>query len=119
MTSKRTKIKVVGAAAIALGKCGGNGADSVAALFEYSRHRKDTIRAYAVEALGYLATDAAIERLTEALQEDDNARVRAAAATGMGWTRRGETVPLLEKALAEDNSHQVRDAVLEAIKKLR
>ena len=30
------------------------------ALFEYSEHRKDTIRAYAVEALGYLATDEAV-----------------------------------------------------------
>ncbi len=119
MTHKRTKIKVVGACAIALGKCGGDHAPSVEALFKYSHHRKDTIRAYAVEALGYLGTDEAIERLTEALQEDDNARVRAAAATGLGWTRRSETIPVLEAALAEDNSHHVRDAVLAAIKVIR
>ena len=119
MTHKRTKIKVVGASAIALGKCGGDHAPSVEALFKYSHHRKDTIRAYAVEALGYLGTDAAIERLTEALQEDDNARVRAAAATGMGWTHRNETIEILEKALTEDNSHHVRHAVLAAVKILR
>ena len=115
MTSKRTKIKVVGACAIALGKCGGDDAEAVETLLEYSHHRKDTIRAYAVEALGFLGTDAAMERLTEALQKDDNARIRGAAATGMGWTRRADALPLLEKALAEDNAHQVRDAVLKAI----
>ena len=119
MINKRSKIKVVGACAIALARCGGDDEEAVKALFKYSRHRKDTIRAYAVESLGYLATDAAVARLTEALQEDKLARVRAAGATGLGQTKRADALPALEKALAEDNSLQVREAAAYAARAIR
>lgn len=119
MTSKRTKIKVVGACALALGQSAGTDERVVDVLFKYSRHRKDTIRSYAVEALGYLATDEAVARLTEVLEGDKNTRVREYAAMGFGHTRRSDVIPLLKKALSEETAFTVRDACMRAIRMLQ
>jgi len=119
MTSKRTKIKVVGACAIALGKIAGGHEKAVKALFEYSAHRKDTIRSYAVEALGYLATDEAVTRLKSVLEEDKNTRVREYAAKGLGHTKRDDLVPYLQKVAGQETAHTVRDACVWAIKELQ
>lgn len=119
MTSKQTKIKVVGACAIALGQSAGGDERVVDVLFEYSRHRKDTIRAYVVKALGYLATDEAVARLTEVLENDKNTRVREYAAAGLGHTKRSDVIPLLKKALSEETAFTVRDACMRSIRMLQ
>jgi len=119
MTSKRTKIKVVGACAIALGKSSGDDERAVETLFKYSKHRKDTIRSYAVEALGYLGTDEAIARLKEVIEGDKNTRVREYAALGLGHTKRPDVIPLLQAVAAEETAHTVRDACMRAIKEIQ
>jgi HEAT repeat protein len=119
MTDRRTKIEVVGACAIALGKSAPADERVVEALFEYASHRKDTIRSYALEALGFLATDEALARLVEALATDANTRARASAATGMKNSGRAECIPHLERALAEDKALTVKDACSEALRVLR
>jgi len=119
MTNRRTKIEVVFACAISLAKSAPQDEEVVATIFEYSRHQKDTIRAGAVEALGYLRSDDAVARLKDVLVSDKNTRVRCAAAWGMGHTGRTELIPVLRAALEGDNSHTVRTAVLDAVKELQ
>lgn len=116
---KGTKIEVVSACCIALAKSAPKDERVIKAVFEHSRHGKDTIRSGAAEALGYLASDEAVGRLTVLLQTDKNTRVRGAAATGMGHTRRPELIPVLRKAISADNAHTVRTAAHEAIQKLQ
>ena len=118
-TSQRTKIKVVSACAIALAKCSADDERALEVLFEYSRHRKDTIRAYTVEALGYLATDEAVDRLQEALFKDKNTRVREYAALGFGHTKRADTIPLLREALEKETAFTVRQACMNSIRRLQ
>ena len=119
LNAKGTKIEVVSACCIALAKSSPKNERVIAAVFEYSGHGKDTIRAGAAEALGYLASDEAVGRLTLLLQGDKNTRVRAAAATGMGHTKRPELIPVLRKAIEADNAHTVRTAAHESIQKLQ
>lgn len=119
MTSKRTKIKVVGACAVALAQSAGKDERAVEVLFKYSEHRKDTIRAYCVEALGYLATDEAVARLKEVLQSDKNTRVREYAAMGLGHTKRTDVLSLLKETAAEETAHTVRDACMTAIEEIQ
>jgi len=119
MTSKRTKIKVVGACAIALAKSAGGDERAIEELFKLTRHKKDTIRAYAVEAIGYLATDEAVARLTEVLQNDKNTRAREYAARGLGHTKRDDVLPLLRTTVDEETAHTVRDACMQAIQEIQ
>lgn len=116
MRDRRTKIEVVGACTLAAAKCGPTDEHVIYAVMEYSRHRKDTIRSNALEAVGHLGSDEAVARLTEAIVEDKLARARAAAATGLGWTYRREVIPTLEKAIREDSSLHVQTAASDAIK---
>lgn len=116
--ARGTKDKVVGMCAIAVAQCGESDAKALEAVFALTEARKDTIRAYAVEALGHLRLPEAHEALERFLAEDKNARVRAAAATGFGHTYRKDVIPLLNKARDDDKSHQVRDAVTKAIEKI-
>lgn len=119
MTDRRTKIEVVGACANALGKSAASDERVADVLLQFSEHKKDTIRAQVLEAVGYLASDAAVARLGDALQNDKNTRVRASAATGLKNTGRADTIPLLRQALDADAAFTVRNACLEAIKKLQ
>jgi HEAT repeat protein len=119
MGGRRTKIQVVGACAKALALCAPKDELVVETLFHFTKNRKDTIRASVVEAIGFLATDEAVDRLKEVLFEDKNARVRAAAATGMGHTKRAETIPFLEKALEEEKAFTVRNACMMAMRVIR
>ncbi len=118
MTDRRTKTEVVGACAKAVAQSAPNDERVISVLFEQSRHRKDTIRSYTLEAIGDLASDEAIDRLREALFEDKNGRARSAAATGMGWTQRPECIELLRRAIKEDKALQVKDAAQRAILEL-
>jgi len=119
LTAKRTKSKVVGACAIALGKSAGEDERAVEVLFKYSAHRKDTIRSYAVEALGYVASDEAVARLTEVLETDKNTRAREYAAKGLGHTERSDVIPLLRRVASEENAFTVRTACVSAIKEIQ
>lgn len=116
---KGTKIEVVSACCITLAKSAPKDDRVIKAVFEHSEHGKDTIRAGAAEALGYLASDEALTKLKAILDGDKNARVRSAAATGFGWTLRPEVIPWLRTAIANDNSHHVRTAAHEAIQYLQ
>lgn len=115
----RSKSKVISACAIALAKCAADDELTIEALFVYSRHKKDTIRAYTIEALGYLGSDAAFERLSEALREDKNTRVREYAARGMGHLRRAEALPVLRESIENEKAHTVRQACLDAIRRIQ
>ena len=119
MLNKRTKIEVVSACALAAAKCAPKDDRVIETLFKQSRHRKDTIRSNTLEALGYLESDEAVARLTEAINEDKLARARAAACTGLGWTHRTDVIPTLEQVLRKDNSLQVKDAASRAIQMIR
>ena len=119
MTNKRTKIEIVHACALALAQSDPQDSRVIDVIFEYTGHKKDTIRAGAVEALGYLASDEAVAKLTEVLRHDKNGRVRGAAATGMGHTGRTELIPVLREAMESENAHQVKTAGLAAIQKLQ
>lgn len=119
MTHKSTKMEVMGAAACAVAQAAPQDARVVETLFALSRDRRDTIRANAVEALGYLATDEAMARLVEILTTEKNGRVRQSAARAMGHSKRPDAIPHLEKAIAEDKAFQVRDAALTALNDIR
>ncbi len=119
VTNKRTKIKVISAAAVALARCGRDDPEAVKVLLEYSEHRMDTIRAYTLQAIGYLGTKEADERLLDVLANSNNTRSRESAAMGMGNSRRAVFVPALENAIKEDGSHGVRMAANTAIGKIQ
>jgi len=114
-----TKIEVVSACCLALAKSAPEDEIVIQEIFRHCEEPKDTIRAGAAEALGYLKSDAAVQRLQQLLQVDKNTRVRAAAALGMGHTGRTELIPALRKAIAEDKAHTVRTSALEAIRELQ
>ena len=119
LEQRGTKIEVVSACCLALGRSAPEDERVIKAVFERSEDVKDTIRAGAAEALGYLKTEAAVSRLQALLQGDKNTRVRAAAALGIGHTGRTELIPVLRKAIAEDKAHTVRTSALEAIRELQ
>ena len=115
LNDKTTKIEVIGACAIAAAKAAPSDERVIETLFGLAENKKDTIRAYVMEALGHLASDRALTRLTLALQTDKNTRVRESAAKGMGNSKRADAIPLLEKAVAEDKSLTVKSAAQTAI----
>jgi HEAT repeat protein len=118
MTARTTKIKVVGACAMALAQSYPDNEEAVAALFKLTHERKDTIRSYALTAIGYLGTDEAVERLTEAIRKDGNTRARGAAASGLGKTGRRDVIPILEDVMEKDNAMTVKDCCSQAIKEI-
>lgn len=118
LTHRAAKIEVIGAAAKALAQCAPPGHASLQAIFVFANHKKDTIRANALEALGYLATDEALARLTDALQNDKNGRIRGAAATGMAHSKHKAMIPVLRAALEAESAFQVKNAIMEALDKL-
>jgi hypothetical protein len=118
LTDKATKIEVVGAAAKAVAQSAPRDERVTETLFKLTEHVKDTIRAYAVEALGYLATDDATARLVDVLVNDKNTRVRGGAATGLGNSGRRDVIPHLEKAFEAEQAFTVKDKIQQALKTL-
>jgi HEAT repeat protein len=115
LTAKGTKIEVMGSVARAAARSAPKDDRVVETLFRLVEHKKDTIRANAMEALGYLASDAAMNRLAEALQKDDNSRVRGAAAAGIGHSARKDMIPVLSGAMAAENALNVKSEIQKAI----
>jgi HEAT repeat protein len=118
LEAKGTKIEVQGSCLISIGKCGKRDAGARDALLRYCGHKHDTVRANALEALGYLQSSEAVQILVEHLTTDKNTRCRGAAATGLGWTKLKDAVPHLQKAADEDDAFTVRDAAMKALKEL-
>ena len=118
LTATTTKIEITGSVCRAVARSAPKDERVVETLFKLADAVKDTIRANATEALGYIGTDKAMEKLKDALVNDKNTRVRGAAATGMKNSGRKDMVPSLEKALALDKSMTVKDAIQTALKEL-
>lgn len=118
MLAKRTKTEVMGACALALGQSAPEDARVHEELLKYTRHKSDTRRAYALEGLGYLASDVAIERLKEVLKKDKNARVRGSAAKGMENSKRRDCIPALQAAIDSEKAFTVKEACMQAIRML-
>ena len=115
---RKAKIEVQGAICQALSKCAPTDERVVEAIFRKSHHKKDTIRANAIEALGRLRSDEAYERLVHLLVKDKNTRCRGAAATALGHTGRREAVPHLQTAAREDKAFTVKKCATDALKQL-
>ena len=118
MTSKRTKTKAVCACALAMARLAPENEEVIKALMELTLHRKDTIAAYAISALGYVKTDEALERIVDALHNDSNTRVREYAARALEAGKRTEALNELRKAYVKEDTRVVRDAIVSAIKAL-
>jgi HEAT repeat protein len=118
LTSPFTKIEVTGSVSRAVARSAPKDERVVETLFKLADGVKDTIRANAIEALGYLGSDRAMKRLQDALVNDKNTRVRGAAATGMKNSKRKDMIPSLEIALKIDKSMTVRDAIQTALTEL-
>jgi hypothetical protein len=118
LADRKAKIEVQGAICQALSKCAPDDERVVEAIFDKSRHKKDTIRANAIEALGRLRSDAAFDRLVHLLVRDKNTRCRGAAATALGHSGRKEAVPHLQRAAREDGAFTVKDCAARALKEL-
>ena len=118
MRDPAVKIEVQGAMCLALAKTSPADARVVEQVHLCADDKRDTVRAYAAEAMGHLAGKESYERLLWFLAEDANTRVRAAAATGLGLTGRKEAVPALQKAIEVDKSLTVRSAASDAITKI-
>jgi len=113
-----TKIEVQGAIAITLAKTAPTNERVVAELFRLADENRDTIRANAMEAIGYFASKRAFDRLVDALENDENTRVRGAAATGLGHTKWKEAVEPLRRAASGDKSKTVTQAAMRALQEL-
>jgi HEAT repeat protein len=118
LTSPFTKIEVTGSVSRAVARSAPKDERVVETLFKLADGVKDTIRANALEALGYLGTDKAMDKLKDALVNDKNTRVRGAAATGMMNSKRKDMIPALEAALKLDKAMTVRDAIQKALTEL-
>ncbi len=118
LNGRRTKIEVKAACCIALAKMGPEDERCIDAVMRYSAHKKDTIRANAVEALGYLGSGDALARLLHVLVKDKNTRVRGAAARGLGILKNPEAIPALQKAAADDSSLTVKDEAIWALEQM-
>ncbi len=76
------------------------------------------VRAAAVEALGSVGTERAINGVTAAFEQTENDELRAAAARALGRTGDRGFVPLLSSALAEAPGLDVRAASARALGEL-
>ena len=109
------KIEIIGSICIALGKIAPKNPKVEEALFREAEEKRDTIRANAVEALGYVGSEKAYQHLVETLRSEKNTRVRAAAATGLGYTKRHDAIPALKAAADGDKSLSVKDAAVKSL----
>jgi HEAT repeat protein len=118
LTDKATKIEVMGAAAKAVAKTAPADERVAETLLQLCDHKKDTIRSYSLEALGYVATDRAVDRLVDAMKNDKNTRARASAATGIENSKRKDQIPRLREAVEAEKALTVKAAIFQAIKTL-
>ncbi|MCC7139751.1 MAG: HEAT repeat domain-containing protein [Planctomycetes bacterium] len=118
-TNPSTKSEVLGAVCKAAAQVAPKDEKVVETLLDLTKAVKDMTRQYAADAIGWLASDAAIARLAEMLETERNGGVRTGACRGLGNTMRADAIPYLEKAIAQDKALQVKDAASTAITKIR
>lgn len=118
LTNPSTKIEVTGSVSRAVARTAPKDERVQETLFKLCDAVKDTIRANALEALGYLATDRAMARLTDALQHDKNTRCRGAAAIGMKNSKRKDMIPVLDAQMPGEKSLTVKSEIQTAIAEL-
>ena len=118
MKDPAVKIEVQGAICITLAKSAPGDPRVEDQVFACADDKRDTIRANAVEALGYIGSKRAMARLYDSLKNEKNTRVRGAAATGLGWAHQKDAVPALQDAAANDKSMTVKEAAMKALKEL-
>lgn len=114
----RVKIEVQGAIALTLAKTSPGNPEVIATVNRLADDKRDTIRANAIEALGYLFTPESFDRLLLTLKEDKNTRVRGAAAAGLGHTKSPKAVFALQTAAESDKSFTVKDLAMKALKEI-
>jgi HEAT repeat protein len=112
------KIETVGAICITLGKTAPGDEKVAEMLSKEAADRRDTVRASALEALGYVPGDKAFPFLLEPLQHDRNAAARAGAATGLGHAGKQNAIPALQAAASGDKSEPVKAAAIQSLKDL-
>ena len=114
----RVKIEVQGAIALTLAQTSPGNPKVIAIVNKLADDKRDTIRANAIEALGYLFTQDSFDRLLTTLKEDKNTRVRGAAATGLGHTKSPKAIAALQAAADGDKAFTVKDLAMKALKEI-
>jgi hypothetical protein len=112
------KMETIATLCLTVGKVGPADAKVEETLVRLAADKRDTVRAAAVEALGYVKNDKAFGLVLSTLQKEKNATVRAGAAKGLGHAGRQEAIPALKAAVATEKSQPVREAALAALKDL-
>ena len=118
LTAPGTKIELVSSLARAVAQTAPKDDRVIETIFKLADAVKDTIRANALEALGYLKTDRAVEKLKDSLAHEKNTRCRGAAARGMKNTGRKDLIPVLEAAVAGEKALPVIDEINDALAEL-
>jgi HEAT repeat protein len=118
LTAPGTKIELVSSLCRAVAQTAPKDDRVIETIFKLADAVKDTIRANALEALGYLKSDRAVEKLKDALAKEKNGRCRGAVARGMKNTGRKELIPVLEAAIARENALQVIEELNAAVREL-
>ena len=121
LTAPGTKIEIVSSISRAVAQTAPKDDRVIETIFKLADAVKDTIRANALEALGYLKSDRAIEKLKDSLVHDKNSRCRGAAARGMKNSARRELIPVLEAAVGSEKAmtaiEEINTAIAELSKK--
>ena len=118
LTAPGTKIELVSSLCLAVAQTAPKDDRVIETIFKLADAVKDTIRANALEALGYLKSDRAVEKLKDSLAHEKNTRCRGAAAHGMKNTGRKELIPTLEAAVAGEKSLTVIEEINGALAEL-
>jgi|GEM_PF-4346858 len=112
------KMETRGAICITLGKTAPDDAKVQEVLYQQLEDRRDTVRAKAIEALGYIKDERSFALLLDKLQNEKNANVREGAAKGLKHAGRQEAIPALKAAVANEKAQPVRAAAIATLKAL-
>jgi hypothetical protein len=112
------KMETRGAICLTLGKTAPDDAKVQETLYRQLEDRRDTIRAKAIEALGYVKDDRSFTLLLDTLTKDKNPLLREGAAKGLKHAGRQEAVAALKAAVANESAQPVRGAAIDTLKAL-
>ena len=118
ISDSAVKMETRGAICITLGKTAPDDLKVQEVLYQQLEDRRDTVRAKAMEALGYVKDERSFALLLDKLQNEKNANVREGAAKGLKHAGRQEAIPALKAAVANEKSQPVRAAAIETLKAL-
>jgi hypothetical protein len=118
LSDSAVKMETLATVCLTVGKVGADDPRVEEALVRLVADRRDTVRAAAVEALGYVKNDKSFELVLSTFQKEKNATVRVGAAKGLGHAGRQEAIPALKAAVANEKAQPVREAAIAALKDL-